>query len=539
VGTTQTDKFGDYQANAAMGLAKTTKSNPRAVAEKIKEKLDLGEMASEISIAGPGFLNVRLAPVWVAKQLSMIVKDDRLGVERVQKPQTVVVDYSGPNVAKQMHVGHLRSTIIGDAISRVIEFQGHAVIRQNHIGDWGTQFGMLIAFLKASGKTDDSHISDLEDFYRQSKKRFDEGSAFADEARKTVVRLQGGGAAELAAWRKIVDETWLHFMPVYQRLGVKLRGEDARGESFYNPMLASVVRDLREAGLAKESEGATVVFNEGFENPLLIEKTGGGYLYSTTDLAAIRYRIAERHANRIIYTHDSRQAQHFAQVFATAKAAGWAMNTVLEYAPFGTMLGEDQKPFKSRSGELIKLKDLLDEAEERAYKLVTEKNAELSEQQRREIAHAVGIGGVKYSDLSKDRISDYVFSWDKMLALDGNTAPYLQYAYARTRSIFRKSGIAPDLSAKVSLDTPFELTLGKHILRFGEVIEIVARELKPHHLTSYLYELATKFSAFYENCPVLQAEESIRASRLVLCEATARTLAMGLELLGIEHPEQM
>jgi arginyl-tRNA synthetase len=543
----QNEKFGDYQSNAAMGLAKAQKLNPRQVAEQIKAKLDLGAMASEVSIAGPGFINVRLSSKWLASLLQQAGADSRLGLRTVESPQTVVVDYSGPNIAKQMHVGHLRSTIIGDAISRVIEFQGHQVIRQNHIGDWGTQFGMLIAHLESSHLGTDQHISDLEEFYRSAKKRFDDDAAFQEKARNTVVKLQSGDGAERAAWRKIVEETRRDYLPVYQRLNVKLREEHERGESFYNPSLPQVVAELKEKGLAVESEGAVVVFIDGPDkSPLIIQKSDGGYLYGTTDLAAIRYRVNELHADRIIYTHDSRQAQHFSQVFRTADKASWTHGgkVKLDYAPFGTMLGEDGKPFKTRSGEIVKLKELLDEAEERALKVVTEKNAELPEDQRKQIARAIGIGAVKYADLSKDRISDYVFSWDKMLAMDGNTAPYLQYAYARIRSIFRKAGGEPagepsGSGGKIQFDTPHELSLAKHIVRFGETIESVARDLKPHILTTYLYELATKFSGFYENCPVLQSEEPVRSSRLSLCDLAARTMARGLDLLGIEHPEQM
>lgn len=548
LGPSQNEKFGDYQSNVAMGLAKVIsdksgqKTNPRVVAEQIKAKLDLGEMASEITIAGPGFINIRLNPKWLAKQLEGIFDDPRLGISVVPSRQTVVVDYSGPNIAKQMHVGHLRSTIIGDAISRVIEFQGHNVIRQNHIGDWGTQFGMLIAHLQSGGIGAEQHISDLEGFYRAAKARFDAEPTFQDLSRQTVVRLQSGEGVERTAWRKIVDESRCEFRPVYERLNVKLRDEDQRGESFYNPFLSDVVSELKSKGLAVESEGAIAVFIDGPEKtPLIIQKSGGGYLYGTTDLAAIRYRVNELHANRIIYTHDSRQAQHFSQVFRTAQKASWTRGdeVTLDYSPFGTMLGEDGKPFKSRSGDLIKLVELLDEAEERAQKVVDEKNAELPENERRAIARAVGIGAVKYADLSKDRISDYVFSWDKMLAMDGNTAPYLQYVYARIRSIFRKSGIAPSKSGELLLESPFELSLAKHILRLSEIVELISRELKPHHLCTYLYDLATRFSGFYENCPVLQSQDPTRSSRLMLCDLTARTMSIGLDLLGIEYPEQM
>jgi arginyl-tRNA synthetase len=544
----QNDKFGDYQSNAAMGLAKQVeqktgaKTNPRAVAEQVKAKLDLGDIATEVTIAGPGFLNVRLSPQWLAKQVEQRRGDPWLGVPKRAVPQTVVVDYSGPNVAKQMHVGHLRSTIIGDAISRVLEFEQDRVIRQNHIGDWGTQFGMLIAFLTWTGIGSDAHIEDLEDFYRRAKKKFDAEPEFQEQARATVVRLQGGGVDELAAWKRIVDETRRDYQPVYERLGVKLRPEHERGESFYNQRLADVVRELKEKKIAVESEGATVVFVPGYENPLIIQKSDGGYLYGTTDLAAIKFRTTELRAHRIIYTHDSRQAQHFAQVFWTAKQAGWAEGVSLEYAPFGTMLGEDGKPFATRKADIEKLRDLLTKAEKLASKVVAEKNPELPEEQRDEIARAVGIGAVKYADLSKDRTSDYIFSWDKMLAMDGNTAPYLQYAHARIKSIFRRAAeraIAYDAGAPVTLEAPHEIALVKHVLRFGEILDLIARELKPHHLTTYLYELATRFSGFFENCPVIQSEDPVRSSRLVLCDVTARTLATGLDLLGIEHPEQM
>lgn len=544
------DKFGDYQANAAMGLAKEVanrtgqKTNPRAVAEQIKDKLGLAEIASEISIAGPGFINVRLSPKWLAEQLKQAAGSERLGIDPVKEPGTVVVDYSGPNIAKELHVGHLRSTIIGDAIVRILAFQGHRVIRQNHLGDWGTQFGMLIANLQDKTAGDAPiEIKDLDTFYVEAKRRFDADADFATRARQNVVKLQSGDPAILAAWKQLVETTRAHYLPIYRRLGVLLTPEDERGESFYNDYLSTVVGDLKSAGLAEESEGATVVFIDGKEKaPLIIEKTGGGYLYGTTDLAAVRFRVDHIHADRIIYLTDARQSQHFAQVFATAKKAGWAPAGVsLEHAAFGTMLGEDGKPFKSRTGGTAKLKDLLDEAEERAGVVVTEKNPELPAEKKAEIAHSIGIGAVKYADLSKDRVSDYVFSFDKMLSLEGNTAPYLQYVYARVKSIFReaaKRGIS-QMSSNILLDSPFELALAKHILRLPEVIDLVGRELKPHHLTTYLYDLATRFSSFYENCPVLPSEDPTRSSRLALADLTAKTMARGLDLLGIEHPEQM
>ncbi|MCX7625420.1 MAG: arginine--tRNA ligase [Candidatus Sumerlaeaceae bacterium] len=539
------ERFGDYQANVAMSLAKelssggTTRTTPREVAQKIAENLHLGAMAEDISIAGPGFINVTLSPTFVAERLTQMASDERLLVPLARQRERVVVDYSGPNIAKQMHVGHLRSTIIGDAISRVIEFLGHEVIRQNHVGDWGTQFGMLIAYLEETNMSAETHIEDLEEFYRAAKARFDADPAFQEKARQTVVRLQSGADKERKLWQRIVEETRRHYLPIYERLGVRLTVADERGESFYNDMLPNVVEELRNTGLAVESDGAIVVFTSSYDNPLIIQKSDGGYLYATTDLAAIRYRVAVLKASRIIYTHDSRQSQHFAQVFEVARRVGWAKGVKLEFAPFGTMLGEDGKPFKTRSGNTVKLKDLLDEAEERAYSLVSEKNPALPEETKRRIARAVGIGAVKYADLSKDRLSDYVFSWDKMLALEGNTAPYLQYAYARIRSIFRKGGISELPNIRIELTEEAELRLGKHLIRLGEAIENVCSELKPHLLCSYLYELATRFTGFYEKCPVLQAPEPIRSQRLALADLTARSIALGLELLGIEHPEQM
>jgi arginyl-tRNA synthetase len=546
------DKFGDYQANAAMGLAKEVasrtgqKTNPRAVAEQIKGKLELAEIASEVSIAGPGFINVRLSPTWLAHQLKHAAASDRLGIEPTKDPRTVVVDYSGPNIAKELHVGHLRSTIIGDAVVRVLSFQGHQVIRQNHIGDWGTQFGMLIANLqdKTAGSSSAAvELKDLEAFYVEAKKRFDADENFQKRARENVVKLQSGDPDTLDAWRMLVQKTREHYLPIYRRLGVLLTPEDERGESFYNDFLSTVVKDLKQAGVAEESEGATVIFVDGKEKaPLIIEKSGGGYLYGTTDLAAIRFRVEHLHADRIIYLVDARQSQHFSQVFATARKVGWVpADVALEHAAFGTMLGEDGKPFATKKGGTAKLKDLLDEAEDRAAGVVTEKNPELPAEKKSEIAHSVGIGAVKYADLSKDRVSDYVFSFDKMLALDGNTAPYLQYVYARVKSIFReaaKRGIA-QTSSDIRLESPFELALAKHMLRLPEVIDLVGRELKPHHLTTYLYDLATRFSSFYENCPVLSSEDPTRSSRLALADLTAKTMARGLDLLGIEHPDQM
>ncbi len=632
VGPAQNEKFGDYQANAAMGLAKTVtektgqKTNPRAVAEAIIAKLDLGNMVGEVSIAGPGFINVKLSPEWLGHQIRSVAADSRLGIEKKTHPQTVVVDYSGPNVAKQMHVGHLRSTIIGDAIARVLEFEGDNVIRQNHIGDWGTQFGKVVlamwygALANHLGKSEflsaliDQWAAAIEsknekakadvvgqlaalhrEFVAADPKGTEIFEPYLDKLTLDLVTLErlyqfvGGALDHDSASREIIDHShhggrtlkelprlittfiqhpedrdnhqeqlaWLRAREVtlktcdeiYQRLNVQLANPAVqteplvRGESFYNTRLPSVVTDLKQTGIAVESQGAVAVFVKGFETPLIIEKADGGYLYGTTDLAAIRFRVSELHANRIIYTHDSRQQQHFAQVFATAKTAGWAEGVSLEYAPFGTMLGEDGRPFKTRAGGTVKLKDLLDEAEDRALILVTEKRAEMPEDQRRSIARAIGIGAVKYSDLSKDRTSDYGFSWNQMLSFDGNTAPYLQNAYVRVQGIFRKAR-ASELGMKldpslIQLESPFEFSLAKHILRFGEMLDTVARELKPHHLCAYLYELSTRYHAFFENCPVNQSAEPTRSSRLALCDLTRRALAQGLDLLGIEYPDQM
>jgi arginyl-tRNA synthetase len=556
IGPAQNEAFGDYQSNAAMSLAKARKANPRAVADQIVARLDLGDLTDcKPTVAGPGFINVKLSDAYVGRRLAEMSRDAHLGVEPDPMPITVVVDYSAPNVAKQMHVGHLRSTIIGDCFCRVLEFRGHHVIRQNHIGDWGTQFGMLIAHLRHHPPGDSAGgIADLDRFYKEARQRFDSDPAFADEARAAVVRLQGGEEAENRLWKQLVDESRKHFEGVYSKLGILLTRADESGESSYNADLPQVVNDLSKAGIAVQSQGATAIFTDGVDAPLIIEKTGGGYGYATTDLAAIRRRVRTMHAQRIIYVVGSTQSQHFSQVFAAARKAGWAENVLLEHASFGSVLGEDGKMFKARSGESVKLADLLEEAQQRGQDLARAKASEreitLPEDQLRAIGHAVGIGAIKYADLSKDRLGDYVFSWDSMLAMDGNTAPYLQYAYARIRSIFRK-GAAEPKSAEISpiaaspainaiaLASSQEQSLGKHVLRFGEVIEIVARDLKPHQLCTYLYALAQKFSAFYEHCPVLQSEEPTRTSRLALCDITARTLANGLDLLGIEHPEQM
>ncbi|GAB4057718.1 arginine--tRNA ligase [Uliginosibacterium sediminicola] len=537
-------EFGDYQANGVMGAAKARKMNPRALAEQVITHLDLAGIASKVEIAGPGFINITLAPEYLASLATDALADARLGVPQIAA-QRVVIDYSGPNLAKEMHVGHLRSTIIGDALARVLRFLGHTVIAQNHVGDWGTQFGMLTAYLIEAEQGGDVALSDLEDFYRRAKQRFDEDAAFADTAREYVVKLQGGDAQVNALWRKFLDISLHHCEAVYERLGVALRREDVRGESFYNDDLPVVVADLQEKGLAVESDGAQVVFLDEFKNKegeaqaYIVRKQDGGYLYATSDLAAIRYRIGTLHADRILYVVDARQALHFQQLFTLSRKAGFVSEaTKLEHVGFGVMLGDDGKPFKTRSGTTVKLVDLLQEAEERAFALVSEKNAEMAEAERKTISQAVGIGAVKYADLSKNRSSDYVFSWDTMLSFEGNTAPYLQYAYTRIQSVFRKVDSWNE-AAPITLTEAAERTLALELARFSDALNAVSRETAPHFLCSYLYDLATQFMRFYEACPVLKSEGALRDSRLRLCQLTARTLKTGLDLLGINILEVM
>ena len=559
-------RFGDYQANGVMALAKRMGTNPRKLAEQATGQLGLDDLCLAPEVAGPGFINLRLRPEFLGRAMKEIRDDSkRLGIERAAAAKTVVVDYSGPNIAKQMHVGHLRSTIIGDCICRILEGLGHKVIRQNHIGDWGTQFGMLINLMKERGitptkGTETASLAYLENLYKDAKKRHDEDEQFARTSGTYVVNLHHSSAGRIGnddtkdIWRDITDISLSEINSLYKELGVLLTDADIRGESAYNDDLPKVVEDLRRAGLAVESEGAVCVFPEGFKNkegeplPFIIQKTDGAFLYATTDLAALRYRVAELKADEIVYVTDARQAQHFAMLFAVARKAGWAKETTeLVHVTFGTMLGTDGKPFKTRSGETVKLKELLEEAVQRARGVVEAKNPELPEDQKQNIARAVGIGAVKYSDYSNNRDSDYVFSFDKMLAMEGNTAPYMQYAYARVRSIERKAetrGIAVDAEiAGLSDPTPqepAEIELAKQIVRYGEAIAMAAQDCRPNYLTAYLYDLAQKFSNFYNACPVLDAEGPTRARRLLLCDLTARTIRHGLsELLGIEVVDQM
>ncbi|WP_437481802.1 arginine--tRNA ligase [Sorangium sp. So ce1014] len=540
----------DYQANAAMALAKRLGRPPREVAAAIVGALQLGGICRKVEIAGPGFVNLTLEDAYLTRELADTAGGGRLGIAPAAQPETVIVDYSGPNAAKEMHVGHLRSTIIGDALARVLEALGHRVIRQNHLGDWGTPFGMLIEHMLDLGEAAASQelsVGDLDAFYRQARAKFDGDPAFAERSRRRVVRLQGGDEQTLGLWRQLVRESTRYFESVYRRLGVTLTEADFAGESFYNPMLVDVLAELGQKGLARESEGALCVFPAGFTGkggeplPLIVRKQDGGYGYATTDLAAIRHRLTTVSAQRLIYVVGAPQSQHFAMVFATAREAGWLRPPArAEHVAFGSVLGADKKMFKTRSGDTVKLSDLLDEAVERATKVVREKNPELDVEAAGAVARAVGVGAVKYADLSSDRIKDYVFDWDRMLAFEGNTAPYLMYAHARIRSIFRKAGVESPRDAGIALGEPAERALALELLRFGAVLEDVAATLEPHRLCVYLFELAGSFTTFYERCPVLRAEtDEVRRSRLALCDLTAEVLAKGLGLLGIEAPERM
>ena len=543
-------EFGDFQANGVMAAAKALKTKPRDLAEKVVAALDLADIAESVEIAGPGFLNITLKADFLSAQLNAAATDERLAVDSADAPQRVVIDYSSPNLAKEMHVGHLRSTIIGDAIARTLEFLGHDVQRQNHVGDWGTSFGMLLAYLDdlvAQGQADISDdLADLENFYRDAKKRFDDDEAFKELSRQTVVKLQGGDEHCRQRRQQFLDISLSHCQQVYDALRVTLGPGDVCGESFYNDDLPSVVADLDAKGMLKVSEGAKCVFLDQLANkdgeitPFIVQKTDGGFGYPATDLAAIRHRVGTLGGDRLIYVVGTEQNFHFQQLFATAREAGFAPESAsLEHVGFGMMLGDDRKRFRTREGGTIKLTDLLDEAIKRAGGLVADKNPELSDDERAEIARVVGIGAVKYADLCQNRSSDYVFSWEKMLSLEGNTAPYMQYAYARVRSIFRKADVDSDSIGEITLVEPAERVLGVKLLQFGNVLQTVVADCLPNMLCAYLYELAGAFMSFYENCPVLKADEPVRTSRLALADLTARTIKQGLELLGIETVERM
>ena len=560
-------KFGDYQSNAVMSLAKARKLDPRQLASEVLAKLEVSEICEKVEIAGAGFLNFRLINSALAQTLESAARGEHLFFEPVAQPKTVVIDFSSPNVAKPMHVGHIRSTILGDCLARTLRLLGHRVITDNHIGDWGTQFGMLLLGWKHHLKPDAlkaDPIGEMERLYKLVSATSEAQETVRDAARQELVKLQSGNEENLRIWREMIALSQKQFDTIYGRLGVKF--DHTLGESFYNPRLKPLVDELLGKGIARESEGAMAIFFEDApqlkEHPALVRKSDGGFNYTTTDLATLAYRLETWQPDEIIYVTDGRQQLHFQQVFTAFRK--WqpehapreilqisrpSRRSKLAHVWFGSILGEDGKPFKTRSGETVKLADLLDEAEERAFKIVSEKNPDLPEAQRREIARVVGLGAVKYADLLPNRQSDYVFSWDKMLALQGNTAPYLQYAYARIKSIFRKAeGTSNSDKSRVNIEhrtsnielaTAEEIALAKLLLNFGLTLEAVAEEYRPNFLCNYLYELAGQFTSFYENCPVLKADDATRASRLALCDLTARVLKQGLDVLGIETVEQM
>lgn len=543
----------DAQVNGALSLAKTLGMAPRDVATKALESLgDISEMVESTEVAGPGFINVTFTASFLATQLAAAMRDDHLGVRKAHNPHTFVIDYSAPNVAKEMHVGHLRSTVIGDSLVRALTSVGHTVVRENHIGDWGTPFGMLIEHLIDLGEESAAHelgVGDLDGFYKQARQKFEESDSFKDRARQRVVMLQGGDADTMRLWKTLVLESTRYFNKVYSQLGVLLTDDDLMGESAYNDLLVSVVDRLSQAGLLETSDGAEVVFPDGFTNreneplPLIIRKGDGGYNYATTDLACVIDRVERIGAQSLLYVVGAPQAQHLQMVEAVARKAGWLPDGfIMNHVSFGSVLGADRKMLKSRSGETVKLAALLDEAVERADAAIAEKNPAMNPEERELVARMIGIGAVKYSDLSTDRVKDYIFDWERMLSFDGNTAPYLQYAHARICSIFRRAGVAREDVRNIvpTLDDPREKALAMRLLRFDAAVWEMVDTLSPHKLCTYVFDLATDFTAFYEHCSVLKADtDQLRMSRLALCDATARVVEHALNLLGIDAPEQM
>ena len=549
--TASKPEFGDYQANGVMGIAKKLGRNPRELGTELLARLNAAAnpLVSHYELAGPGFINIHLAGDALRDRANELLVEPSLLVLPTESPQTIVVDYSSPNLAKEMHVGHLRGTIIGDSIARILERQGNRVIRQNHVGDWGTQFGMLITFMRESSAEAGVALADLEGFYRAAKQRFDADSEFADRARESVVKLQGGDPEYLEAWQAFISTSLTHCQAVYDKLNVTLSMTDLKAESFYNPQLEGVVTRLENTGLLKDSDGARCVFLDEFVGkdgeplPVIIQKTDGGYLYATTDLAAVDYRCHELKADRSLYVVDARQSLHFQQVFAVAAAAGFSDEAIsLEHISYGTMMGSDGKPFKTRSGDVVKLVDLLDEAVARAFDLVSSKNPDLEETKRRHIAQAVGIAAVKYADLSKNRTSDYLFDWSSMLSFEGNTAPYLMYAYARIKTLLAKQAVDTDgiirFPESLAL-APEEKALLLKSLQLAETIDAVAQDCFPNTLSNYLYELSASFMRFYEACPIQGTDAATRANRLSLCVLASEALKQGLDLLGIETLERM
>ncbi|AZQ85064.1 arginine--tRNA ligase [Colwellia sp. Arc7-635] len=543
--------FGDYQANGVMGAAKKLKTNPRELATKVVDALDLSGIAEKVELAGPGFINIHLDKSWLAAQLNQISNDKNLGVSQAVTPQNVVVDYSAPNLAKEMHVGHLRSTIIGDAVVRALEFRGEHVIRQNHMGDWGTQFGMLLAHLSdklASNEVAETALSDLENFYREAKVRFDNEDGFADRARDYVVKLQGGDAQCATLWQQFIDISISHSEDIYKKLNVTLARKDIMGESAYNDDLSNVIDELMAQKIAVEDQGAKVVFinemanKDGDPSVFIVQKSGGGYLYATTDLSACRYRSGKLKADRIIIFTDARQGLHFKQVEIVARKAGFLPEHVAyDHCPFGMMMGDDGTPFKTRTGGTIKLAELLDEAIVRAATLIKEKNPDITDADLAEISEKVGIGAVKFADLSKNRTSDYIFNWKTMLSFEGATAPYLQYAYSRIQSIFTKANFSADSMQDIAIIEPQEKALAMKLLQLENVINSVISECTPNLLCNYLYELASLYMSFYEACPILKDDiaADVKQSRLALSYMIANTMKQGLDILGIDVMERM
>jgi arginyl-tRNA synthetase len=536
-------QFGDYQFNGALALAKPLKQKPRQIAIQLVEKLNVADWCESLEIAGPGFINFRLKRESVAEFAVKQLQDAHLGIAQAENPRTVVVDFSSPNVAKPMHVGHIRSTVLGDALARLLRSAGHNVITDNHLGDWGTQFGKIIYgwknYLDKENLAKDP-IGEMERLYKTVNAQSETDETIADAARAETAKLQNGDAENLKIWNQLRAYSQQQFDEMYGRLNIKF--DHTLGESFYNDELAGVVEDLKQKGLAKNSEGAIIVSFDDIsalaDKPMLIQKRDGSFLYGTTDLATIRYRENEWHADEILYVVDARQSLHFQQLFETSKRANYT-NAQLRHISFGSILGEDGTPIKTRSGESVKLRDLLDEAEARALEIVQEKNASLDSEIQKQVAKAVGIGAIKYADLSQNRVSDYIFSWERMLAMQGNTAPYLLYAYVRIRSIMRQSESTFDARKVLLLEENAEFELAKFALRFGEAVETSLKDYRPNALCEYLFHLAQKFTAFYDACPVRYSEEPLRSSRLQLCQLTADILQRGLGLLGIETVEQM
>jgi len=533
------EKFGDYQFNGAMALSKQLGKNPREIATEILNALDTSTLIAKTEIAGPGFINLWLNDAWLSEACQNAFQDDRLSISLKLRSQTVVVDYSGPNMAKEMHVGHLRSTIIGDTLANLLTFLGDRVIRQNHIGDWGTQFGMLVAYLEEQHSDTSANLKDLESFYKAAKSRFDADESFANKAREYVVRIQSNDAHCLVLWQRFIDISLQHCEDVYRELSVKLTREDVKAESFYNDDLVNVIDDLNAKGVLTKSEGALCVFLEGSQTPVIVQKKDGGYLYATTDLAALRYRAKTIQADRILYVVDARQAEHFKQVFEVAKISDFVPQSVrLEHIGFGTMMDSSGKPFKTRDGGTVKLIALLDEAVRKAKKSIKEPS-KFTSQEIEQLAQVIGIGAVKYADLSINRESNYVFDWDKMLAFDGNTALYMQYAYARIQSIFRKHNAS--IEGKIVIVDPLEHQLAVMLLRFEEVLIRTSEDASPNQITAYLYEVVTLFMRFYEQNPILKdgVDDITKMSRLQLANLVARTIRLGLEILGIDVVDQL